>query len=154
DRSDAVAELIKGRNLRFLRRTQLQDAEPGRLSRVLLLDTIGELSNVFQYATVVFVGGTLVSTGGHNVLEPAGHSKPIVFGPHMENFRDIARLFLEAKAAVQIADAAQLGPAVVQILANSQHASELGCRALAVVRQNTGATERVLRVLEPLELRR
>src|SRR5262245_31304229 len=92
-RFDAVAEMIKARNQQMLRRTQIgrEYAKPG----VLLLDTIGELATVFQYATVVYMGGSLVSTGGHNVLEPARHSKPIVFGPHMENFRDIARLFLE-----------------------------------------------------------
>jgi 3-deoxy-D-manno-octulosonic-acid transferase len=97
------------------------------------------------------MGGSLVPTGGHNVLEPARHGKAIVFGPHMENFRDIARLFLDAKAAIQIHTAADLAPAVSRILSNAQHASELGRNALSVVRQNTGATERVLQVLEPVE---
>ena len=155
DRFDIVGELIKGRHLHLLRRTQLPlngglDDSPN----VLLLDSIGELATVFQYATVVFMGGSLVATGGHNVLEPARHGKPVVFGPHMENFREIARLFLDAKAAIQIRDASQLGPAITELLANSQHASDLGRRALAIVGQNTGATERVLRVLEPLEARR
>ena len=118
--------------------------------QVFLLDTIGELATVFEYATVVYMGGSLVPTGGHNVLEPARHGKAIVFGPHMENFRDIARLFLDAKAAIQIHNAADLAPAVSKILSNTQHASELGRNALGIVRQNTGATERVLQVLEPV----
>ncbi len=63
---------------------------------------IGELAAAFQFASVVFMGGSLVERGGHNVLEPAWYSKPVVFGPHMENFRDIARLFLDADAAIQI----------------------------------------------------
>src|SRR5262245_12122956 len=136
----------------MLRRTQIgpEFGKPG----VLLLDTIGELATVFQYATVVYMGGSLVPTGGHNVLEPARHSKPIVFGPHMENFRDIARLFLEAKAAFQIQDSTQLASAITQLLANPQQASAVGHRALAIVRQNAGATERVLQVLEPLEAHR
>jgi 3-deoxy-D-manno-octulosonic-acid transferase len=117
---------------------------------VLLLDTIGELAAVFQYATVVFVGGSLVPTGGHNVLEPARHRKPIVFGPHMENFRDIARLFLEAKAAKQIETASELAPAIAELLSNPEQASELGRNAFSIVQQNTGATDRVLRVLEPV----
>jgi 3-deoxy-D-manno-octulosonic-acid transferase len=155
DRFDAVAEIVKKRNLPIVRRTQLlPDAGLGEQPTVLVLDTIGELATVFQYATVVYMGGSLVPTGGHNVLEPARHGKPIIFGPHMENFRDIARLFLEAKAAIRIDDPTQLAPAIGQILADSQQASDLGRRALAIVRQNTGAIERVLRVLEPLEVRR
>ena len=55
-----------------------------------MLDTIGELAHLFQVATVVFVGGSLVDQGGHNILEPAVHGKPIVFGPHMQNFAEIA----------------------------------------------------------------
>ena len=155
DRFDSVAELVKGRNLQMVRRTQLHAmAANFEQPTVLLLDTIGELATVFQYATIVYMGGSLVPTGGHNVLEPARHAKPIVFGPHMENFRDIARMFIEAKAAMRIDSPAQLGPAISQILVDSQQASDLGRRALAVVRQNTGATERVLRVLEPLEVHR
>ena len=146
-RFDAVAEVVKETGLSVARRTQL----PANASTVLLLDTIGELAAVFQYATVVFVGGSLVPAGGHNILEPARHRKPIVFGPHMENFRDIARLFLEAKAAIQIESAAQLAPAVARLLSNAEAASELGHNAFAVVQQNTGATERVLQVLEPVE---
>jgi 3-deoxy-D-manno-octulosonic-acid transferase len=88
------------------------------------------------------------------VLEPARHGKPIVFGPHMENFRDIARLFLESGAAIQIQGPTELAPAITHVLGNPHHASELGRKASAVVRQNTGATERVLEVLEPLEASR
>ena len=60
-----------------------------------MLDTIGELAQVYQVATVVFVGGSLVDTGGHNILEPAVFGKPIVFGPHMQNFEEIAETFVE-----------------------------------------------------------
>jgi 3-deoxy-D-manno-octulosonic-acid transferase len=100
------------------------------------------------------MGGSLVPMGGHNVLEPARHSKPIVFGPHMENFRDIAHLFLDAKAAVQIDNAEQLGPTISKLLSNLKHSEELGRNALAIVQQNAGATERALELLEPIEVRR
>lgn len=118
---------------------------------ILLLDTIGELASVFQYASVVFMGGTLVAKGGHNVLEPARYRKPIVFGPHMENFRDIARLFLEANAAIQIRNSSELAPAVRNLLANPEFASKLGRNAEGIVEQNAGATDRVLRFLQPVE---
>jgi 3-deoxy-D-manno-octulosonic-acid transferase len=150
DRFDAAADIIKGRGLEPMRRSKLG----GPSGNILLLDTIGELATIFQYATVTFIGGSLVPTGGHNILEPARYSKPIVIGPHMENFRDMARLFLEANAAVQVQNADELAPAISSLLSNSQHATEMGRNALAIVQQNTGATERALRLLEPVEVRR
>ena len=149
DRFAAVEELIKIRGFSCVRRTQL-----ARSGTALLLDTIGELAAVLEYATVVFVGGSLVPKGGHNILEPARHRKPIVFGPHMENFRDMTRLFLEAGAAVQINDASQLGRCIENLLSNPERASELGCNAHAIALSNTGATDRVLKFFQPLEARR
>jgi 3-deoxy-D-manno-octulosonic-acid transferase len=151
-RFDSVAELIVKNGFVPMRRTELHTTPASR--KVLLLDTIGELAGAFQYGSVVFMGGTLVPTGGHNILEPARHGKPIVFGPHMENFREIARLFLNANGAVQIRNAAELAPAISSLLSNRQRASDLGRNALAVVEQNSGATERVLQILEPAEARR
>jgi 3-deoxy-D-manno-octulosonic-acid transferase len=149
DRFSAVEELVKSRGLSCVRRTLLAHS-----GTVLLLDTIGELASVLEYATVVFVGGSLVPKGGHNILEPARHRKPIVFGPHMENFRDMTRLFLEAGAAIQIQDASQLGPSIEKLLSNPERASELGRNAYAVAQSNTGATDRVLKFFQPLEARR
>jgi len=150
DRFDAVEEILKRSGLRFIRRSRIQDSPANGSFAVLLLDSIGELAAVFQSAAVVFMGGSLVPKGGHNVLEPARHRKPIVFGPHMENFRDMARLFLEANAARQIASADQLAPAIRELLDNEGLASELGRNALGIVDQNSGATERVMQVLEPV----
>ena len=79
------------------------DAEPR--ADVVVLDTIGELAQVYQIATAVFVGGSLVDTGGHNILEPAVFGKPIVFGPHMHNFKEIAEAFIAQDAAVQVTGA-------------------------------------------------
>ena len=86
-----------------MRRTELPiDAEPR--ADAVVLDTIGELAQLYQVATVVFVGGSLVAAGGHNILEPALFGKPIVFGAHMENFAEIAETFLANDAAVQVRD--------------------------------------------------
>ena len=164
DRFDAVEQIIKKKGLGgVLRRSRVSEtksllgqhhpgaAEEGNTLTIMLLDSFGELAAVFRYATVVFMGGSLAPTGGHNVLEPARHRNPIVFGPHMENFRDMARLFLEAKAAIQIRNPAQLAPAVARLLSNRGEAAELGRNAWAIVQQNTGATDRVLQVLDPVE---
>src|SRR5690606_1743301 len=102
DRFDAVARLAAASGFDWVRRSTIGTAPD---AAVLLLDSIGELPAVFGHATVVFMGGTLVPRGGHNVLEPARFARPIVFGPHMENFRDMARAFLAAEAAVQVEDA-------------------------------------------------
>jgi 3-deoxy-D-manno-octulosonic-acid transferase len=149
ERFDTVESTLKSGGFGVVRRSALGKGK-GKAASVLLLDSIGELAALFHYATVVFVGGSLVARGGHNILEPARQGKPVVFGPHMENFRDITRLFLNAKAAVQIDRPDQLAAAVAELITNHQKACDIGKNALAVVEQNTGATDRVLQVLEPV----
>jgi 3-deoxy-D-manno-octulosonic-acid transferase len=151
ERFDTVHALMQRAGFTVLRRTEIADSHPSNnKASILLLDSIGELAALFRYATVVFMGGSLVRTGGHNILEPARYGKPIVFGPHMENFRDMARLFVDAGAAIQIGRASQLTPAIDDLLSNPEKALKLGHNALAVIQQNTGATDRVLQVLEPI----
>ena len=139
DRAETILELIKARQLIGVRRSALtQDGD------VLVLDTVGELASCFEFASIVFVGGSLVERGGHNVLEPASHSKPVVFGPHMENFREISKLFLEAQAAIQIGKASELAPTVARVLGNPSLANSLGREARQLVTRNAGATDRVM----------
>lgn len=139
DRAAAIAQMVRKRGLGVTRRSELAGS-----TDVIILDTIGELASCFQFASVVFMGGSLVQRGGHNILEPARFSKPVIFGPHMENFRDIARLFLQSNAAVQIPSAEALAPACEKILADSELAQTLGNNAHEVVMRNTGATDRVV----------
>jgi 3-deoxy-D-manno-octulosonic-acid transferase len=147
ERFDSVEEILKQRHLAFVRRTRLLDER--QLADVLLLDSIGELAATFQYADVVFMGGSLVPTGGHNILEPARYRKPIVFGPHMENFREMARLFLAAGAAIRLHKPSELAATIAALLSNPRQASDLGTNAFKIVQQNSGATDRVLQVLQP-----
>jgi 3-deoxy-D-manno-octulosonic-acid transferase len=132
----------------FVRRTTLQVEEKVLMSQlactdILLLDTIGELAGVFEVADLVFVGGSLVPTGGHNLLEPAYWSKVIAFGPHMENFRDIAKLFLDAGAAIRVRNPEELAHAT-WLLENAEARERLGASARQVLEQNSGATTRTL----------
>jgi 3-deoxy-D-manno-octulosonic-acid transferase len=132
-----------------MRRTELAvDAEPR--ADVVILDSIGELAHVFPVATVVFVGGSLVDQGGHNILEPAVHGKPIVFGPHMENFAEIAEAFLAHQAAVQVPDAAALTTTIVRLVGDSVERARLGAAARALVEANRGAKERTLTAIAAL----
>jgi 3-deoxy-D-manno-octulosonic-acid transferase len=148
-RFEALSQLLARNRLAFVRRTQLT-MDQGKMGsqltgpEVLLLDSIGELAGIFGIANVVFVGGSLVPTGGHNLLEPAFWSKPIVFGPHMENFRDVAELFLQADAAMQIPAPGELARSVIELIENPERARQLGEAARRVIDQESGATARVL----------
>ena len=108
---------------------------------VILLDTIGELASAYRFAGVVFVGGSLVPRGGHNIIEPAVFAKPIVVGPHTENFRQIVADFAEAEAVVQVpATGEDVAGALIRLLADRQEAQAMGARARQILLMNRGAT--------------
>jgi 3-deoxy-D-manno-octulosonic-acid transferase len=140
ERFDAVAEKLTRAGIAYARRSALGDTP----ARVLLLDSIGELSGLFFLADVVFMGGTLACRGGHNILEPAFFGRPVIMGPHMENFRVIAEEFQAADAVVAIHSAAELASAVEALLADPARAGEVGRRALACAEAKRGATRRVV----------
>jgi 3-deoxy-D-manno-octulosonic-acid transferase len=131
------------------RRSELPiDAEPR--ADVIVLDSIGELAQLYQLATVVFVGGSLVDHGGHNILEPAIFGKPIVFGPHMQNFREIAETFIASGAAIQVASERDLGDAILGLVRDPVHRASLGAAARALVEANRGAKDKTLAVIGDL----
>jgi tetraacyldisaccharide 4'-kinase len=140
ERFDAAAQALERAGLRFIRRSALTDAPPAVKPEVLLLDSIGELSSLFAAADVVFMGGTLASRGGHNILEPALAARPIVTGPHLENFAEIAADFRAAGALVEVRDAIGLASAVMELLENPGFAAQLGAKALSCARVRKGAT--------------
>jgi 3-deoxy-D-manno-octulosonic-acid transferase len=144
-----VEQLCRQEGWKTVRRTELAiDAEPR--ADIVVLDTIGELATLYQLGTVVFVGGSLVPTGGHNVLEPAVFGKPIVFGPHMDNFREIADGFVAAGAALRLDDEAELDRALVELLGDSVRRAALGAAARALVEANRGAKDKTMTALETL----
>lgn len=111
---------------------------------VFILDTIGQLMNFYAIADIVFIGGSLIKRGGHNILEPAVYGKPIIFGPWMFNFRDIASLFLEHKASLLVHSEGELKEGMKNLLNNPAAAQELGLRAKELIVQNQGAAIRNL----------
>jgi 3-deoxy-D-manno-octulosonic-acid transferase len=149
ERFGEAEALARAEGLRVVRRTELAvDAEPR--ADVVILDTIGELAHLFQVATVVFVGGSLIDHGGHNILEPAVHGKPIVFGPHMQNFAEIAGTFLAHQAAVEVRDAAELTDTLLRLVGDSVERARLGAAARALVEANRGAKPRTLDAIAEL----
>ncbi len=149
ERFGEVAALAAREGFRVARRTELPiDAEPR--ADVVVLDTIGELARLFQVATVVFVGGSLVDAGGHNLLEPAVFGKPIVFGPHMQNFAEIARTFVEHGAAIQVASGRELEAMLAPLVDDPVRRAALGAAARALVEANRGAKDKTLAVVTGL----
>jgi 3-deoxy-D-manno-octulosonic-acid transferase len=149
ERFDDVEQMCRHEGFRTVRRTELPiDTEPR--ADVVVLDTIGELARLYQVATVVFVGGSLVPTGGHNVLEPAVFGKPTLFGPHMQNFREIAETFLANDAAIQVRSEGALEEALVQLLGDPVRRARLGAAARALVEANRGAKDKTLAVIGAL----
>jgi 3-deoxy-D-manno-octulosonic-acid transferase len=149
ERFGEVERLCRQEGLSTVRRTELPiDAEPR--ADAVVLDTIGELAEVYQIATVVFVGGSLVRAGGHNILEPAVFGKPIVFGPHMENFAEIAETFLANDAAVQVRSDRELETAVVSLMGDPVRRARLSAAARALVDANRGAKDKTLAVIAGL----
>ena len=129
-----------------MRRSDLPiDAEP-RVD-VVVLDSIGELAQLYQLATAVFVGGSLVDHGGHNILEPAAFGKPIVFGPHMQNFKEIGESFLANGAAVQVQSARELEDTLLDLVTDPVRRARLGAAARALVEANRGAKEKTLAII-------
>jgi 3-deoxy-D-manno-octulosonic-acid transferase len=131
------------------RRSELPiDAEPR--ADVVVLDSIGELARLYQVATAVFVGGSLVDQGGHNILEPAMFGKPIVFGPHMQNFQEIAEAFVTNGAAMQVQSERELDEALLNLLTDPVRRARLGAAARALVEANRGAKTKTLAVIADL----
>ena len=149
ERFGEVERLSREAGFVTIRRSELPiDAEPR--ADVVVLDTIGELAQLYQLATAVFVGGSLADYGGHNILEPAIFGKPIVFGPHMQNFREIAETFVANDAAIQVQTERELDAAILSLVRDPVHRARLGAAARALVEANRGAKDKTLAVLGDL----
>ena len=153
DRFDAAAQDIVESLRKYVRRSSIDvnssastNAVPVFTSdiSVLLLDSIGELAAIYGLADAVYVGGSMVEAGGHNILEPAGFGKPPLFGEHMENFQELANTFLARAAARQVTNPEDLGVAWIELLEDSARRQKMGDAARALVEENRGATARTI----------
>jgi len=147
ERFEAVTLLAEAAGWRVARRTGLSTLATGGID-VLVLDTIGELAALCESATVVFVGGSLVPAGGHNILEPARVGRAVVVGPSMSNFAEIAQLFLAAGALVQASDASAAQAEMLALFADAPRRERLGAAALQVLGQHRGAVDRTMQEVE------
>lgn len=115
---------------------------------VFIIDSIGKLPDFYAIADVVFVGGSLIKKGGQNILEPAALAKAVIFGEHMFNFRDIAELFIENKAAVMARGARELEKYILNFLDNPAEAKKIGERAKGLIFKNQGATAKTVELIK------
>ncbi|MBS1813199.1 MAG: 3-deoxy-D-manno-octulosonic acid transferase [Acidobacteria bacterium] len=169
ERFETVAKLLDSSRFKYARRSafvqQVETAgignygalpsvkSPVQSATVVLLDSIGELASLYRFASIVFVGGSLVPKGGHNVLEPAREAKPIIVGPYMENFREIAAEFQRNDALIQVQGTtdkeltAALSASLIELLRDAERVKSLGANARATVEANRGATNKTVEVI-------
>jgi len=157
ERFATAAEFIEESHRKFVRRSELPLPGPGMTANtngskneipddatVLLLDSIGELASLYRLADGVFVGGSLVNSGGHNILEPAAFGKVPVFGPSMENFAAMAARFVESQAAIQVESPEDAGVEMIHLLKDPEKTRRMGDSARQLVETSRGALDRVL----------
>ncbi|MFT5494937.1 MAG: 3-deoxy-D-manno-octulosonic-acid transferase [Kiritimatiellia bacterium] len=145
EKADGVAANLDALGLSYLRKTQLDATSAPQ--DILILDTTGEMSNYYAHADLIFIGKSLCDRGGQNIIEPALYGKPILVGPNMQNFAQIMRDMLEAKAIVQVADADGLRTEVEALLADPTRREAIGAQAAALVQRNAGALTRTVDLL-------
>ncbi len=147
ERSSEVAALLERTDITFRRRTALKDGELLPKGGILLVDTVGEMMNLYALSDIAFVGGSLVPTGGHNLLEPASLGLACLFGPHMNNFREIAELVLQYGAGIQLESPQELADACRDLIADNARRLLLGQNGLKMMADNGGATKRHMEII-------
>ena len=146
ERVAEVERLVRERRLQPVRRSELPRSQAR--GAVIIVDTVGELAQIYRVASVVFVGGSLAPTGGHNMLEPALLRKPVLFGPHTTNFRESAELLLEAEGALVARDGAELEAHMGALLMDAERRRLMGEAAFKAVAGRRGAIKHTLELVE------
>ncbi len=148
ERAAKVSELLRSEGIAHRMRSGLDEHSclfrPGE---ALLLDTVGELTSLYAISDLVFVGGSLVPVGGHNILEPASLKVPVIFGPYMSNFREIAEKIIKLNGAVQVADEAELKTAARVLLEDEGKRREIGANGARLLEENSGSTQRHMQII-------
>ena len=141
ERFNTVAKLCEKRGYTVTRRSEQKSSRVN--TDVFLLDTLGELKLYYATVDVAFIGGSLVPTGGHNMLEAAAQSVPVLFGPFVHNFTEISRRLLAKQAAYQVGDADELAQRVIELLEHAEKRDQMGTAGYGFVEQNKGAVDKV-----------
>jgi 3-deoxy-D-manno-octulosonic-acid transferase len=146
ERVPEVQKAVEALELKCYKRTQLSPG--GSSDGVILLDTVGELGRVYSAATAVFIGGTFCARGGQNMLEPAALGKPVVSGPSLSNFEDIAKVLVDSGGMKVIDNPVDLAGALAELLKDPARARQIGARSADAVQAGRGAIERTMDLIE------
>lgn len=142
---------LKRKDLKYILWSKYKKSTEGwDREKIVILDTMGELPLFYRLATLVFVGGSLIPWGGHNILEPAAFKKPVLFGPYMGNFLEEAAALKASGGAIEVKDAEGLSSAFSELLANPKDTKSMGEACFQVVKQHLGATEKSLELIKGL----
>jgi 3-deoxy-D-manno-octulosonic-acid transferase len=156
NRLSQVEAILSAEGLDFVRRTQLDELASKQTpagesllnhKNLILLDTMGELSKIYCLADVAFVGGSLVPVGGHNLLEPAIYGVPVLFGPHVENFKEEAKILIESGGGIQVASDGELQRELSDLLSDDAKRRKLGRQAREAIERKTGAAKRTMELI-------
>ncbi len=150
-RSQEIANLATANGFKPIYISSITGTCPTCINKaVFILDVIGELFNYYSAADVIFMGGSLIKKGGHNIIEPASLKKPVIFGPYMFNFRDISEAFLKNKAAIMASDQNELVVKIKDIFGNTQATKEMVERAYELIIASRGATKKNIQVIKQI----
>jgi 3-deoxy-D-manno-octulosonic-acid transferase len=147
ERFNEADNLISRHKLKSIKRTQLKQQKGPQHHDVILLDTIGELSKLYSIGTIIFVGGSLVPIGGHNILEPVAYKKAVIFGPHMDNFLEIARVLKDTGGGLQVATKKEFLFQAQKLLHDDTLRDALGEKAFESIAHNQGTIEKAMEVI-------
>jgi 3-deoxy-D-manno-octulosonic-acid transferase len=148
ERFNEVAQLLDRHGMQSIKKTEIEKNKSRNNHDVILIDTIGDLSKLYSIGTIIFVGGSLVSTGGHNVLEPVSYKKAVIFGPHMENFSEMSRILRESGGGLQVHNQEEFISKARMLLEDDAIRDGLGEVAFEVIAHNQGAITNAMEVIE------
>jgi len=151
ERAGQVAEILGSFGFKFTLRSSLEQREEEfRPGEVLLVDTVGELMGLYSISDLVFIGGSFAQTGGHNILEPASLGVPVLFGPHMHNFRESAALLLACGGGYQAKDGEELTTLITRLLDDPVERQAMGTNGMRCLLENGGATDMQMEVIKKI----
>jgi 3-deoxy-D-manno-octulosonic-acid transferase len=142
--------MVKKFQLSYIKRSELSSLAAKKKYSLYLIDSIGELSTIYALGYVIFVGGSLVPVGGHNILEPAFYGKPVIFGRHMDNFQFIASQFLKYQAGLQVSNLKELIDSITMLLQDQTIYSEMSRNAQKLIDKNRGAIHTTIEAISRL----
>ncbi len=147
-RGDAISHMFRSAGFTTGLLNEIKNKPSTMGHDVVVVDTMGVLKKLYAVADIAFIGGSLVASGGHNPLEPAMFSKPVLFGPDMSDFSETARMLLKSKGAVMVEDKDSLFETVTMLLENEEKARSMGGNAMNVLKANRGAIDKTLDVIQ------